>query len=149
VQDLAGDDLRDRAAAYPFEIPYRLVNMYSVYGDTVLDPFWGTGTTTLAAMVAGRDSVGYELDGEFLAHFDERVGTVPDFSETVVANRLDAHRDFVADCRADGDELGYDADHYDFPVRTKQEQEIRFYEASDVSAVESEDRRYRVSYDPV
>jgi DNA modification methylase len=149
VQDLAGDDLRDRAAAYPFEIPYRLVNMYSVYGDTVLDPFWGTGTTTLAAIVAGRDSVGYELDREFLAHFDERVGGVPDLATTVIADRLDAHREFVAECRTDGDDLAYDADHYEFPVRTKQEQRIRFYEASEVTAVDAEDRQYRVDYDPV
>jgi DNA modification methylase len=149
VQDLAAEELRDRAAAYPFEIPYRLINMYSVYGDTVLDPFWGTGTTTLAAMVAGRNSVGYELDREFLAHFDERVAGVPDLSRTVIADRLDAHHEFVSDCRADGDELRYDADHYDVPVRTKQERKIRFYEASDVTPIEDGDRRYRVDYDPL
>jgi DNA modification methylase len=145
VQDLADDGLRDRAAAFPFEIPYRLINMYSVYGDTVLDPFWGTGTTTLAAMVAGRDSVGYELDEEFLAHFDERVGGVPDLSETVVADRLDAHREFVAECRADGDELSYDATNYDFPVRTKQEQDIRLYAADEISDTSD---GYRVRHVP-
>ena len=145
VQDLAGDDLRDRAAAYPFEIPYRLVNMYSVYGDTVLDPFWGTGTTTLAAMVAGRNSVGYELDGEFLSHFDERVGTVPALSERVLGQRLSDHRDFVAECHADGDELSYDASHYDFPVRTKQEQDIRLYAADEIADTAS---GYRVRHAP-
>ncbi len=149
VQDLAGEALRDRAAAYPFEIPYRLINMYSVYGDRVLDPFWGTGTTTLAAMVAGRDSVGYELGSEFLAHFEERVGSVPSLSEQVIADRLNAHHEFVAECRADGAELGYDADYYEFPVRTKQEQGIRFYEACAVEGVDGADRRYRVAYDPV
>jgi DNA modification methylase len=145
VQDLAEDELRDRAAAYPFEIPYRLINMYSAYGDRVLDPFWGTGTTTLAAMVAGRDSVGYELDEDFLAHFDERVGTVPDLSRTVIADRLDSHRDFVAERRADGDDLGYDATHYEFPVRTNQEQDIRLYAADEVADTTS---GYRVRHVP-
>jgi len=42
-QALDHGELRSRSAAYPFEIPYRLINMYSVYGDTVLDPFWGRG----------------------------------------------------------------------------------------------------------
>jgi DNA modification methylase len=161
VQDLAGDELRDRAAAFPFEIPYRLVNMYSLYGDRVLDPFWGTGTTTLAAMVAGRDSVGIELDADFLAHFDDRVERVPDISERVLNQRLADHREFVAARRADGDDLSYDAAHYDFPVRTKQEQDLRFYRVSEVSRGddsgersrtadgEDSDRSYRVAYDPV
>jgi DNA modification methylase len=145
VQSLDGDDLRDRAAAYPFEIPYRLVNMFSVYGDTVLDPFWGTGTTTLAAMVAGRDSIGYELDAEFVDHFAQRVGGVPELARDAVADRLAAHRAFVAQRRENGDEPAYDATHYDFPVVTKQEQDIRFYVAQDVSET---DDGYRVRHDP-
>jgi DNA modification methylase len=149
AQTLADDSLRDRAAAYPFEIPYRLINMYSVYGDTVLDPFWGTGTTTRAAMVAGRDSVGYELDEAFLAHFDDRITDIPALSRAVVTDRLDDHREFVADRRADGDELGYDAAHYDVAVRTKQERRIRFYEAAAVVGLDADDRRYHVDYDPV
>jgi DNA modification methylase len=145
VQDLGADDLRDRAAAFPFEIPYRLVNMYSVYGDRVLDPFWGTGTTTLAAMVAGRDSVGYELDGEFVDHFAERAGAAPELAREIVADRLAAHREFVSERRENGDGPAYEATHYDFPVVTKQEQEIRFYVADEVSET---DDGYRVTHTP-
>ena len=129
LQTLPDDGLRDRSAAFPFEIPYRLVNMYSVYGDTVLDPFWGTGTTSLAAMVAGRNSVGYELEGDFHDFFAERVADLPAMSRAVVAERLRAHRDFVA---SEGGDLGYRAEHYDVPVRTKQERRIRFFEVTDV-----------------
>ena len=57
-QDLSTSGSRERSAAFPFELPYRLINMYSLRGDTVLDPFAGTGVTTLAAMASGRDSVG-------------------------------------------------------------------------------------------
>jgi DNA modification methylase len=51
-------------AAFPEEIPRRLIRMYSFVGDTVLDPFYGTGTTGKVAKALGRSSIGYELDGE-------------------------------------------------------------------------------------
>jgi site-specific DNA-methyltransferase (cytosine-N4-specific) len=63
-----------RLAAYPYEIPYRLVRMYSVMGDTVLDPFLGTGTTMLAAMKTHRNSVGYEIDASLLPLIWKRLG---------------------------------------------------------------------------
>jgi DNA modification methylase len=145
LQALADDDLRDRSAAFPFELPYRLINMYSVYGDTVLDPFWGTGTTTLAAMVAGRDSVGVELDGEFAGHFERRVDEVAETSREVVRERLERHREFAAERAAAGDPLGYEAVHYDLPVMTEQERDLRFYV---VDAVTNDDGRYRVEHVP-
>jgi len=144
-QTLAGEELRDRSAAYPFEIPYRLVNMYSAYGDTVLDPFWGTGTTTLAAMVAGRNSVGVEIEPEFASAFETRVAEAVAISERVAADRLAAHREFVERERADGGSLGYEAVHYDVPVRTKQERHIRLRV---VEGVESTDEGYRATHAP-
>jgi DNA modification methylase len=119
LQALAGDESCDRSAAYPFEIPYRLICMYSVYGDTVLDPFWGTGTSSLAAMVAGRNSVGYELDAGFIQAFDEHVRNVPEFSQNVVQQRLADHRAFVREEVEPGKQFAYDAEHYDVPVTTK------------------------------
>jgi DNA modification methylase len=140
------DEARERTAAYPFEIPYRLVNMYSVYGDTVLDPFWGTGTTSLAAAVAARNSVGYELDDRFASAFDARVERAPALSSQVVESRLSAHRQFVRRRRDAGDPPSYEAEHYDFPVVTKQEQSIRFYTVDDVEPTEW---GYRVTHHPV
>jgi DNA modification methylase len=144
-QALADDDRRDRSGAFPFELPYRLVSMYSVYGDTVLDPFWGTGTTTLAAMVAGRDSVGYELAPEFVEAFETRVKGVRDRSRERVRERLQRHREFVASERDAGETFDYDADHYDFPVKTRQEQGIRLYEVADLRRT---DDGYAVVYEP-
>ena len=146
LQSLAHDDLRERSGAYPFEVPYRLVNMYSVYGDTVLDPFWGTGTTTLAAMVAGRNSVGYELDEEFVQVFADRVADVPGYSREVLEQRLDAHRSFVEQRRAAGETFAYEAVNYEFPVTTKQERQIQFYDVADVRRVPE---GYELSYRPV
>ncbi|SFR61618.1 DNA-methyltransferase [Halogeometricum limi] len=128
----AADELRERTAAFPFAIPYRLVNMYSVYGDTVLDPFFGTGTTSVAAMVAARNSIGYELEDAFVEAFDARAADAPDLSRRVVEERLDAHRAFVDERAETGSPPGYDAEHYEFPVVTRQEQQIRFRVVSDV-----------------
>ncbi len=50
-----------RTAAFPEEIVYRLMRMFSVIGDTILDPFLGTGTTTKVAMQQNRNSIGYEI----------------------------------------------------------------------------------------
>jgi len=148
LQALEKGDLRERSGAYPFEIPYRLINMYSVYGDTVLDPFWGTGTTSLAAIAAGRNSVGYELDGEFAGVFEGRVAEAAELSRDVAEARLADHREFVAQRREDGEEFDYDAEHYDIPVTTKQERRIRLYVATDVRE-EDEDGTYVVSHEPV
>lgn len=145
LQALGEDDIRERSGAFPFEIPYRLISMFSVYGDTVLDPFWGTGTTTLAAMVAARDSIGYELDAGFTAVFDDRVDSVPEMSDDVIRRRLDRHRAFVEERREDGDPPSYESREYGFPVVTKQERDIRFYRAK---SVEGGSDTYTVEHAP-
>ncbi|MFW5965791.1 MAG: DNA-methyltransferase [Halodesulfurarchaeum sp.] len=145
LQELPKDDLRERSGAFPFEIPYRLISMYSVYGDRVLDPFWGTGTTSLAAMVAGRNSVGYELQEEFTAVFDDRVEGVDELSREVVADRLDRHREFVESRESEGKQLGYEARNYDVPVMTKQERDVQFHVIDDIRR---EDTRYEIDHSP-
>lgn len=140
------DDVRARSGAYPLEIPYRLVCMYSAYGDTVLDPFWGTGTTSLAAMCAGRNSIGYELEDGFLDVFDDRISEIDTLSRSIGQTRLERHREFVERQRADGEELSYDASQYDTPVMTKMESDIRFRE---VESVERTDAGYTVEHLPL
>lgn len=146
LQGLDQGEARERSGAFPFEIPYRLTCMYSVYGDTVLDPFWGTGTTSLAAMVASRDSIGYELDAAFAEAFDDRVRDVPDFSKTIARRRLDDHRAFVERRLEAGEEFEYQAEFYDFPVTTKQERRLRLYS---VRAIEETEEGYRAVHEPV
>jgi len=145
-QQLTGGESRERSGAYPFVIPYRLISMYSVYGDTVLDPFWGTGTTTLAAMAAGRHSVGKELDSGFRTAFDRRVDSIPSITDEVIGRRLSAHIDFVSDRRADGETFEYEAENYAFPVMTKQERSIELY---GIEEIEYGEQSYRLTHTPV
>lgn len=56
--------LEEGIAAFPEEIPRRLIKLFTLKGETVLDPFLGSGTTTKVAMELGRNSVGYEIDLE-------------------------------------------------------------------------------------
>ncbi|MFC7155566.1 DNA-methyltransferase [Halomarina halobia] len=142
-QALAPDEeTRERSGAYPLALPLRLVRMFSTRGDTVLDPFWGTGTTTLAAMLAARDSVGYELDATLVEAFDERITDLPARSRERARERLDRHRAFAAG----RDDLSYEADHYDFAVMTRQERRVRLYA---VESVETTDAGYRCAHAPV
>lgn len=65
--------LSRRVAAYPEEIAYRLIRMFSVIGDTVIDPFVGTGTTMKVAMANHRNSIGYEIDERLVPTLRERL----------------------------------------------------------------------------
>lgn len=59
---LGGASTKKHPAPFPLKLAYRIVRMFSFWGDTVLDPFCGTGTTMAAAMKTGRNSVGIEID---------------------------------------------------------------------------------------
>jgi len=70
--------LERRTAAYPEEIADRLIKMFSVKGDTVLDPFLGSGTTAKAAIQNERNSVGYETDQNLLSILTKKTGNNDD-----------------------------------------------------------------------
>jgi site-specific DNA-methyltransferase (adenine-specific) len=63
-------------AMFPEELPKRLIKMFSFVGETVLDPFLGSGTTSLAARNLDRNSVGYEINQEFLPVIREKIGVI-------------------------------------------------------------------------
>ncbi|MDP2929967.1 MAG: DNA methyltransferase [Candidatus Omnitrophota bacterium] len=72
--NFAGEKQGKHLAMFPEELPKRLIKMFTFVGDTVLDPFLGSGTTMLAAKNLSRNSVGYEISGDFLPFIKERVG---------------------------------------------------------------------------
>lgn len=71
--DVKGQRRKDHPAPYPVEIPRRLIRMFSFTGDTVLDPFAGTGTTTVAAIETGRHSIGVDVEPKYLDIIDNRL----------------------------------------------------------------------------
>lgn len=70
---VTGASTKDHPAPYPVELAERLIRMFSFVGDTVLDPFMGTGTTALAASKWGRNSINFEIDAEYLSFAAKRL----------------------------------------------------------------------------
>lgn len=71
--NLTGASTKNHPAPFPLELAYRLVRMFSFWGDTVLDPFCGTGTTMLAAMKCQRNSIGIEIDPAYFRMAEKRL----------------------------------------------------------------------------
>ncbi|HID43714.1 MAG TPA: site-specific DNA-methyltransferase [Archaeoglobaceae archaeon] len=82
IWEISGVQQKEHPAMFPLEIPYRLIRMFSFKavpeldfsGDTVLDPFLGSGTTTKAAILLDRNSIGIELNPEYLEVIKEKIG---------------------------------------------------------------------------
>ncbi len=136
---------RSRSAAYPFDLPYRLVNMFSVQGDHVLDPFLGTGTTMFAAMAAGRNSTGYEVDPGLRPAIESRAERQKELCHGMVSERLARHEAFVKARLRDGGKVpAYRSNVYGFPVVTGQETDI---ELPVVEDIRSTGDHYIVTYE--
>jgi modification methylase len=65
IWNIPGASTRQHPAPFPLELARRLVRMFSFVGDTVLDPFCGSGTTMVASLRSGRNSIGIEIDPEY------------------------------------------------------------------------------------
>lgn len=148
-QKIDKSETRKRSAAYPFELPYRLINMYSLQGDTVLDPFLGTGTTSLAAIAANRNSVGYEIDPLFLNIIADNIESTPNsFYNSIIQNRIDQHIKFITERNADvkKSEIKHFNENLKLPVMTGQETDIKFRY---VTSVKSNQTKLIATYDTV
>ncbi len=65
-------------APFPVELPYRCIQLYTYAGEVVLDPFMGSGTTAVAALKAGRNFVGYELEADYIRIAQKRIDAILD-----------------------------------------------------------------------
>jgi site-specific DNA-methyltransferase (adenine-specific) len=72
---LSPEKQQGHVAMFPVELPRRIIKMYSFWGETVLDPFLGSGTTCLAGEIEGRDSIGYEINEDFRDLIAQKLGT--------------------------------------------------------------------------
>jgi len=123
-QKLKNNSTRLRSAAFPFELAYRLVNMYSAKGDTVVDPFLGTGTTMWSAMASGRNCIGFEIETGFREIMLACRDTVIASSNERINQRIHDHLAYLESRSADKGKFKYLNQHYKFPVMTRQEVEL-------------------------
>ena len=121
----ASKSSRERSAAYPFEIPYRLVNMYSAEGDTVLDPFAGLGTTNLACMAANRNSIGIEVEKDIADLAIDTINVSASDLNKIIDARINRHLEFIEGLPSDKRERCYKNVPHGFDVKTKQETAIK------------------------
>lgn len=86
--DIKGESQTDHPAPFPVELAERLIRMFSFVGDTVLDPFAGTGTTGVAASRCGRNSVSVELESQYVDVAEQRLkqerGTLTNYQNLTV-----------------------------------------------------------------
>jgi site-specific DNA-methyltransferase (adenine-specific) len=73
IWTVPGESTREHPAPFPEKVAYRLMRMFSFTGDTVLDPFMGTGTTLLAAAKCDRNAIGVELESEYIRIANRRL----------------------------------------------------------------------------
>lgn len=134
VQKLNGHEARRRSGAFPFELPYRLINMFSVCQDTVIDPFLGTGVAMLAAAAAGRNSIGFEIDSSFDSRISDQLIRGVDLAQQRLRGRIRSHLDFVENrIQNDQGEMKHLSRNYRFPVMTRQEVDLRFYPLTSIA----------------
>ena len=116
----------------------------SVQNDTVLDPFLGTATTSLAAMCAARNSIGYEIDSNFKEAINSRINHVKSISKALVDDRLKKHNEFIQKRKNEEKEFKHNSLKYGFSVMTSQEIDI---EIPLINTVEKEnDLTFKIEY---
>jgi len=134
---------RGRSAAFPFELAYRLVNMFSVKHDHVLDPFTGSGTTMLAAMASCRNFAGFELEKGFSTHMELRLAGFAGVANAYIRQRLARHMEFVAQRQESKSGFKYANKPYGFPVMTRQETGLIF---NDLLSITKDNAGFWVDY---
>lgn len=85
--DVTGQFRKGHPAPYPVEIPRRLIRMFSFSGDTVVDPFAGTGTTAIAALETGRSSISVEIEPTYLDMIQERLNSLGSLTGDISIHR--------------------------------------------------------------
>ncbi|RLI66523.1 MAG: site-specific DNA-methyltransferase [Promethearchaeia archaeon] len=143
-QNLNNKKSRERSAAFPFELAYRLINMYSVKGDVVLDPFVGTGTTTLAAIASERNSIGIDIDKNIKETIHSRLINSLDEINEYLRNRIDSHRKFINERIKMNGPTKYINEYFNFPIITKQELNLQIKKIESIKYVNN--MEYVVEY---
>ena len=146
-QKINNSQTRERNASYPLEIPYRLINMYSQQGDMVLDPFLGLGTTTIAAMLTGRNSIGVDIDKALEPSIRNNIEELQiDMLNGIIAERYNKHLSFIKEREAQGKEVKYEYFNLMCKVMTSQEVYINLYYLDNIMPKTDKTLTYECTY---
>ncbi len=127
---------RERNAAFPLELPFRIINMFSIKGDTVLDPFMGTGTTSVAAALSERNSVNVDLQSDFVAAGKNRLLTGKAEANKAIKKRIENHIEFAKnDLKGPKDKANINVNH-NFKVKTKWETKIKINKVKKIKEID-------------
>ena len=140
---------RDRNASFPFEIPYRLINMYSAEGDTVLDPFAGLGTTNIASMISNRNSIGIDIDPEIVKLAIENMDITTEVANEIIDDRIKRHLEFISTLPDDKKAKCYNNGPHGFRVKTKQETAIEIEQLKCIEKTKTGYICYYEKYNPI
>ncbi len=143
-QEMQEQNSRTRSGAFPFELPYRLINMFSLIGDMVLDPFAGTGTTSVAAAASGRNSCSYERDQAMATAAKKRLKNSVPLMQSVLRERLSAHVKYVKAEMEKGRNYQHWNSNYAFKVKTAPEKQLKLFRVKEI--VEDDDGRALKAY---
>lgn len=143
----APDVIRERSGAFPLEIPLRLIYMYSVKDDIILDPFTGLGTTNIACMIAERNSIGVDVNPEVLQLALQNMTQDTDVYNKVIKNRISQHRKVIDHMQQEDAERikkakkeqdkqpaqFYGNKNHNFLVKTQQEVDIKISQIDQIT----------------
>jgi site-specific DNA-methyltransferase (adenine-specific) len=130
-------------AMFPVELPKRAIEMFTFVNETVLDPFLGSGTTTLAALISNRNSIGYEINAEFLPIIKSRLAR---YENDLFPNRIQYRKQDLpeVDWEKESEKLPYRfADPIKFDKKVNPHQ-LKF--GSKISLTDSRETVHREEY---
>lgn len=138
---------RERNASFPFELPHRLINMYSQKDDIVLDPFVGLGTTMKAAMLNKRNFIGYDIDKNLYSIIKDEIDAIDiDKYNSLIKNRFDSHIEFVNNRESQNKEIKHYNNNFKCKVMTSQEVDMSLNYLSAINIINDDNLTYEVSY---
>lgn len=124
---------RERNGAFPLELPFRIINMFSVKGDNVLDPFMGTGTTAVAAAATERNSFSVDIQKDFVKFGEKRLLAAKAEANKINKKRIKNHIDFAEENIKTAKSKSNINKHHGFKVKTKWETELIIREVKSIS----------------
>lgn len=146
-QKMNNSQTRERNASFPMEIPYRLINMYSQQGDIVLDPFLGLGTTTIAALLTNRNSIGLEIDEALKPVIRDNIESLQiNTLNALITDRYNKHLEFIKKREEQGKEVKYENANLKCKVMTSQEVDINLYYLDNIMIKSGNTLTYECTY---